>query len=114
MGKTYNISGHTIEFRSGSGSLDPWSSEYSRQIGLSLMCTSDIVDYVIVDGEKIYRQFSCSKELQLINDILDNAISSWEELMFFYKDIFEDFIGNLSDLKKELDEIKEKHGKDTI
>lgn len=109
MEKIFNIDGHTIEFRSGSGSLNPWSSEYSREIGLSLVCTSDCVDYVMIDGEKIYRLRSFTKKMQLVDDLLNDVIASWDELMFFHKDAFEDFVGNFSEIKKELDQAKKEN-----
>ena len=109
MGKNFNIGGHAIEFRSGSGSLNPWSSEYCREIGLSLMCTADCVDYVMIDGEKIYRLSRTSKKMQLIDDLLNDAIASWDELMFFHKDAFDKFVGNFSEIKKELDQAKKEN-----
>ena len=109
MEKIFNIDGHTIEFRSGSGSLNPWSSEYCRKIGLSLMCTSDCVDYAMIDGEKIYRMRNHSKLMWLTDDLLNNAISSLDELMFFHKEAFDNFVGNFSEIKKELDQAKKEN-----
>lgn len=109
MNKPFEIDNHTIEFGIGSSTLDPWTSKYCQEIKLPMMTTADIVNYMLVDGEKIYRLRSFYKKGNLIDDLLNNAIETWEELMYYYENIFNDFTGNLSDIKKDLDEVKRKN-----
>ena len=50
------IDGHTIEIRSNNtGSIDPWSLDYADENGISLMITSDMAEFALVDGEDIYQ-----------------------------------------------------------
>lgn len=106
------IFGHTIELRSNStGSIDPWSLDYARSIDLSLMCTSDIGEFMLIDGRKIYKfqGFKDTYELAafLSNDIFD----SWEQFINEWlnpkleKMYITDF-GTIEDAKRNLDESK--------
>ena len=56
MNYTTIIEGHTIEIKgSGSGSLDPWTSEYAREKGIGLMCTSDMAEFILLDGDDVWK-----------------------------------------------------------
>ena len=106
MRRIYEIDGHTIEFGEGSSSLNPWSAEYCRQIGLGMMCTSDFVSYARIDGEKIYRLCSFNLRRSLLDALEDGSLKTWSELLFFYDDLFTDLHGNFSEMKASLDEAK--------
>lgn len=94
----YYFNGHKVEFSQGSSSLDPWSSEYCQKINLGLMCTSDIVPYVLIDDEKIYR---------LDNGCYNGVISSYDEFMYNVQHFCGGrYIGELPTFKKEFDEMK--------
>ena len=54
--KLIEIDGHTIEYRiCSTGSIDPWSLDYACENKISLMCTSDMAEFILVDGEQIYK-----------------------------------------------------------
>ena len=74
----YKIDGHTIEFDSGSSSIDPWTPKYNHEIGLSTWATSDIVPYIRIDGEEIYRIRSSNKSLEMrtVDDRQTSALRS--------------------------------------
>lgn len=72
--------GHTIEVRgSGSGSLDPWSGDFARSINLSLMCTSDMAEFMLIDGEHIYKFDSSTPLMELHSFIEADVLDSWEQ-----------------------------------
>ena len=108
MGNTYKIEEHTIEFKDGSSTLNPWSSEYCSQIGLSLMCTSDFTLYMRVDGEKIYHLRSPYRKHYDLIDALESpaVVVTWEDVQTIFEELFEDFVGNFSEMKLRLDEAK--------
>ena len=108
MGNLYKIEDHTIEFKDGSSTLNPWSSEYCSQIRLSLVCTSDLTPYMRVDGEKIYRLYRHYGKLHDLMDTLESSavIVTWADVQTIYKELFDDFVGNFSELKVRLDEAK--------
>ena len=108
MGNLYKIEEHTIEFKDGSSTLNPWSSEYCSQIRLSLVCTCDLTPYMKVDGEKIYRLCKHYGKLHDLMDALESSavVVTWNDFQTIYKELFEDFVGNFSDLKVRLDEAK--------
>ena len=94
------IDGHTIEIRySGSGSIDPWTGDYARELGVGLMGTSDIGEFVLVDGNLIYR---------LRNGYIPFMASienlSFEEVMGILST--HDSFGTLEESKKGIDELK--------
>ena len=108
MAKIYKIGEHTIEFRDGSSTLNPWSSEYCSHIGLSLVCTSDLTPYMMVDGEKIYHlRRTWSKHMDLI-DALENeaVVVTWEYVRTTFGELFDEFVGNFSEMKVRLNEAK--------
>ena len=108
MGNSYKIEKHTIEFIDGSSTLNPWSSEYCSQIRLSLVCTSDLTPYMRVDGEKIYRLYRHYGKHHDLMDALESSavVMTWNDVQTIFKELFEDFVGNFSELKVRLDEAK--------
>ena len=108
MGNLYKIGDHTIEFKDGSSTLNPWSSEYCSQIRLGLACTCDLTPYMRVDGEKIYRLYRHYGKLHDLMDALESsaAVATWDDVQTMFKELFEDFVGNFSELKVRLDEAK--------
>ena len=108
MRNLYKIGCHTIEFKDGSSTLNPWSSEYCSQIRLSLACTCDLTPYMRVDGEKIYRLYRHYGKLHDLMDALESsaAVATWDDVQTMFKELFEDFVGNFSEMKVRLDEAK--------
>ena len=108
MRNLYKIEGHTIEFKNGSSTLNPWSSEYCSQIRLSLACTCDLTPYMKVDDEKIYRLCKHYGKLHDLMDALESSavVVTWNDVQTIFKELFEDFVGNFSELKARLDEAK--------
>ena len=108
MGNSYKIEDHTIEFKDGSSTLNPWCSEYCSQIRLSLACTCDLTLYMRVDGEKIYSLYRHYGKLHDLMDALESSavVVTWDDVQTIFKELFEDFVGNFSDLKVRLDEAK--------
>lgn len=108
MRNSYKIGDHTIEFKDGSSTLDPWSSEYCSQIRLGLACTCDLTPYMKVDGEKIYRLCKHYGKLHDLMDALESSavVVTWNDVQTIFKELFEDFVGNFSELKVRLDEAK--------
>ena len=71
------IDGHTFEIRySGSGSIDPWTGDYARENNISLIGTSDVVSFILVDGDNIYR--SRRSLVNFITSDFDNYESAME------------------------------------
>lgn len=94
------IDGHTIEIRySGSGSIDPWTGDYARELGVGLMGTSDVRNFVLVDGNLIYRlRYGYIPFMASIENL------SFEEVMNILSTY--DSFGTLEENKKEIDELK--------
>lgn len=76
--KVYNVAGHTVEFGNGSSSLDPWTRQYARENGVSLMTTCDCREWMLVDGESLYCLRSSSPVYQFHKYLEDNVIDSEE------------------------------------
>ena len=108
MRKSYKIEDHTIEFKDGSSTLNPWCSEYCSQIRLGLAYTSDLTPYMRVDGEKIYRLYRHYGKQHDLMDALESSavVVTWNDVQTIFKELFEDFVGNFSELKVRLDEAK--------
>lgn len=104
----FKIGEHTVEFGNGSSSSDTWSRRYAHKIGLSMMTTNDFVTYCRIDEEKIYLIHSNSKLADLADALADNAIASWDEFLYFYGDLLNDFRGNFSEIKVDMDKSKQK------
>lgn len=108
MQGTFKIGEHTIEFGNGSSSSDTWSRQYAHEIGLSMMTTNDSVNYCRIDEEKIYLIHSTNKLMNLVDALANNAIASWDEFLYFYGDLLNDFRGNFSEIKADIDKSKQK------
>ena len=104
----YKIGGHTIEFSSGSSSIDPWTSEYNKKIGLSCWATSDIVPYIRIDREEIHRIRYSNRSLEMREAITNGAVTDFDDFLFFFSDYFEGDYPNYSESVKISDERKRK------
>lgn len=102
----YKIGGHTIEFSSGSSSSDPWTTAYCRKLGLSCWATSDIVSYIRIDGEDIYRIRSSNHSLDMHESIAEGIVTDFDEFMFFFSDLFEGECEKYSENVKRCDEMR--------
>lgn len=72
--------GHTIEIRgSGTGSIDPWSGDFANSIDLNLMCTADMAEFMLIDGQKIYKFESFNQAHELHEMISNGVFDSWEQ-----------------------------------
>ena len=108
MGNSYKIEDHTIEFKDGSSTLNPWCSEYCSQIRVTFACMCNLTPYMRVDGEKIYRLYRHYGKLHDLMDALESSavVVTWNDVQTIFKELFEDFVGNFSELKVRLDEAK--------
>ena len=104
----YKIGGHTIEFSSGSSSIDPWTAEYHHKIGLSCWATSDIVPYIRIDGEEIHRIRYSNSSLEMRKAVANGAVTDFDEFLFYFSDYFEGDYPNYSESVKISDERKRK------
>lgn len=76
----FEIEGHTIEIRgSGTGSVDPWSGDFARSIDLGLMCTSDMAEFMLIDGQHIYKFESFNQAHGLHEMVCNGVFDSWEQ-----------------------------------
>ena len=107
------LHGHTIEIcSSGTGSIDPWSLDFARRIDLSLMCTADMAEFMLIDGTHIYKFRSFNDGAELHEYITCEVFDTWEEFErewlnpkiekrhIFYEGTLEDSIKNLKISKK--------------
>lgn len=103
----YRIDGHhCLEFEmSGSGSIDPWSGAYARGIGVTQWGTADLGDFVLVDGDGVYRLRSTPTRF---NDFWQKSDKTWETAIKWVEDNKESYFGSLKEMKKDLDERKKK------
>lgn len=107
------IEGHKIEMlTNGTGSIDPWSEEYAKSIDLSLMCTADMADFMLIDGEQIYKFDRSNDSYFLYQAIETSLIEKWSEFNEWLSSLIEkkrvhDF-GTLEESKKSLDESKKR------
>lgn len=80
MKTTLNLYGHTIDICSNStGFIDPWSCKFASDIDLSLMVTSDIGEFMLIDGSHIYKFESFNDARELHNFIDSGVFDSWEQ-----------------------------------
>lgn len=50
------IEGHTLEFREcHTGSYNPWALDFADEHKLPLMITSDMAEFLLLDGDAVYR-----------------------------------------------------------
>lgn len=108
MNGKYELFGHTIEVRgSGTGSLDPWSGDYAREHNISVMCTSDMANFILVDGDEVYR--IKHGQISFCNSIENGGFSSWEEVQQVI-DIYTDRkFGSLKESINSLDELQKRN-----
>ena len=106
----YKIDEHTIEFQgSGTGSIDPWSSEYARKINVSVMCTADMAEFMLVDGSHIYK-FDSFNNAKWLGSCLEEGFVTWEMFTKWLDDeiktrhVFDD--GLLEDSYRNLESLK--------
>ena len=80
MKHLFTTEGHTIEFRECStGSIDPWSLDYADENKIPLMITSDMADFVLIDGDILYKLKGYgSKPLE---PLLDGTIQGFDNVM---------------------------------
>ena len=80
MKTTLDLYGHTIDICSnGTGFIDPWSCKFASDIDLSLMVTSDIGEFMLIDGSHIYK-FDSFNDARELHSFIDNGIfDSWEQ-----------------------------------
>lgn len=110
----FNVFGHTIEFRgSGTGSLDPWSGDYAHEQGVSMMCTADMAEFALIDGEYVYKikhgAYSVYNEIK--NAIDNKTASSWEDIFAIFSNYVEREFQTLTDSKHSIDIMKMNHEK---
>ena len=100
----YKIEGHTLEFKlSSSGSIDPWSGEYAKKIGVSQWGTSDMGKFVLVDGDDIYRMRWGEV---LFSSFFEASDKTWDSAMRWIEKNKERHFGSLKEMKQLLDERK--------
>ena len=113
MKANLSLHGHTIEISSsGTGSIDPWSLDYAHSIDLSLMCTADMAEFMLIDGTHIYKFRSFNDGAELHEYIKCEVFDTWEEFErewlnpkiekrhIFYEGTLEDSIKVLKASKK--------------
>ena len=112
MDMELELDGNTIEIRGGgTGSTDPWTLDYAHYVGVSLMCTADMADFLLINGNHIYRARSFNSLHELNEMITQGVIDSWDMFikewlmpMLEKKHLVE--FGTLDDSIKNIDELK--------
>lgn len=113
MNNTFQIEGHTIEFRtSASGSLDPWTSEYARNINFPLMCTADMAKFMLVDGSHIYKFESFEIAYDLVDKISNGSICKWKEFIDWISDTRR--TRDFGTLEESIEGVKEAQRRDSV
>ena len=107
------IEGHKISLLSnGTGSIDPWSEEYARSIGVSLMCTADMADFMLVDGTHIYKFDRNNDVYSLYQAVETHLLEKWEDFNIWLASLMDKKrvrdCGYLEDRKKSIDFLKRK------
>lgn len=112
MNYKVEIEGHTFEFRySGTGSLDPWSGDYADENNISLMVTSDVAFFMLVDGDDLYRMREDG------HVFIEDDIKTYTEAMDWlnkhaeYRGSLMERIHSLKEYKKRCDAYHQKKGK---
>ena len=117
MDTTLTLDGHTIEIRgSGSGSLDPWTSDFAKEIDCSLMCTSDMADFILIDGDNIYKLRSFNDGRELYEIIQNGVIDSWDIFLneWLNPQVEKKHIRDFGSLKQSKEDIKYLKKKDMV
>ena len=101
--KIFEKFGHTIDLSvSGSGSIDPWTSDYARENGVSCWGTCDMGLFALVDGEKIFKM-KIGRQLHIIEAFKNEKISSWDEALTIFNKFVDRELGLLSESKHSID-----------
>ena len=105
MSKTYTIDGHTVEYReSSTGSCDPWSMDYANEHNINLMITADMAEFVLIDGDSIFR-LNCSVAFpSAIKECLEKYKPTWEQFGVWFRNWIDRDFGSL---KKSIEGLKE-------
>lgn len=109
--------GHTIEIRgSSSGSLDPWTGDFTREIDCPLMCTSDMADFILIDGDDIYKLRSFNDGRELHEMIQNGIIENWDMFIneWLNPKLEKKHIRNFGSLKQSKENIKYLKKKDMV
>ena len=110
----FNVFGHTIEFRgSGTGSLDPWSADYAHEQGVSMMCTTDMAEFALVDGEYVYKiRHGFVRVYNELKNAIDNKTAScWHEVFAIFNKYITSEFQTLTNSKHSIDIMKMQHEK---
>ena len=105
----YKINNHTVEIRySSTGSCDPWTLDYAHELGVGLMCTADIANFALVDGDTLYRLKgggTITFQHYFENKVFD------EPGMFelWLEEISERKFGSLKESKAQIDDLKRRN-----
>ena len=77
----FEIFGHTIDLRSSaSGSLDPWTSDYAKTYEVGIMCTDDMAEFALIDGEHIFKIRNMIKFYYELKEAIENKlVGSWDD-----------------------------------
>lgn len=95
------IKGHVLEFRiSASGSIDPWTYEYCRNNGITIIGSSDIKEFVRLDNHYIYK-LNLSSESEFIRKYEEEEFQTFNEI--------EDWLNKNAKLVKTMDQIYPEH-----
>jgi hypothetical protein len=78
----FNLDGHTLDFRYGNSGVDPWTTDYAWSMNVGLVNTCDVVPYLMVDGEEIYRVRS-TEYLEMLERLTDGELPSWDSFKNF-------------------------------
>ena len=103
----YKINNHTVEIRySPTGSYDPWTLEYADELGVSLLCTADVANFALVDGDTLYRLKGGEITFQ---HYVENKVFDKPEMFEMWLDeISERKFGSLKESKARIDNLKKR------
>lgn len=80
MNYLFTTEGHTFEFKGCStGSIDPWSLDYADKNEISLMITSDLADFILIDGDTLYKLKGYSPKL--LEPLMNGTIQGFDNVM---------------------------------
>lgn len=104
MNHKKEIEGHTFEYSySGTGSLDPWSGDYAHENNISLMVTSDVAFFVLVDGDSLYRMRCDGYSFVDSNFTTYNEVMEWLSKHAEPKGSLKESIQSLKEYKERCD-----------
>jgi len=103
----FEFDGHTLEFGMGTSNIDPWTRDYARTLGIGMQTVHNARLYMRVDGDKVYLLYG-GEMVDLCNSLTDKALENWDELLYFYKDLFSKKPRfSFLEEKKKLEDLKE-------